>query len=165
MHFVLIVALHSLLNSTTKRFMIFFLCPGNFESEDRRTVRSNAPYTSKFNGKKNRILFTYSTYSSRWFSSGVPSSMVSSAYSDQTNNEKVPPLVKAISTKMEFNRVNCLVWVLHESARSFSHTVESFKLARSRPELAMAWVGVDVHAWHKRIAHQVCTYTKTISTK
>ncbi|WJZ94476.1 hypothetical protein VitviT2T_013328 [Vitis vinifera] len=127
----------------------------NFESEDRRTVRSNAPYSSKFNGKKNRILITYSTYSSMWFSSGVPSSMVSSAYSDQTNNEKVPPQVKAISTKMEFNRVNCLVWVLHESARSFSHTVESFKLARSRPELAMAWVAVDVHAWHKRIAHQI----------
>nr|CAN60664.1 hypothetical protein VITISV_007188 [Vitis vinifera] len=84
--------------------------------------------------------------------------MVSSTYSDQTNNEKVPPLVKAISTKMEFNRVNCLVWVLHESARSFSHTVESFKLARSRPELAMAWVAVDVHAWHKRIAHQVAVY-------
>ena len=91
--------------------------------------------------------------------------MVSSAYSDQTNNKNVPPPVKAISTKMEFNRVNCLVWVLHESARSFSHTVESFKLARSRPELAMAWVAVDVHAWHKRIAHQVCTYTKAISTK
>ncbi|RVX17051.1 hypothetical protein CK203_002993 [Vitis vinifera] len=84
--------------------------------------------------------------------------MVSSAYSDQTNNEKVPPPVKAISTKMEFNRVNCLVWVLHESARSFSHTVESFELARSGPELAMAWVGVDVHAWHKRIAHQVAVY-------
>ncbi|XP_034695820.1 uncharacterized protein LOC117921982 [Vitis riparia] len=130
----------------------------NFESEDRRTVRSNAPYSSKFNGKKNRILFTYSTYSSRWFSSGVPSSMVSSAYSDQTNNENVPPPVKAISTKMEFNRVNCLVWVLHESARSFSHTVESFELARCGPELAMAWVGVDVHAWHKRIAHQVAVY-------
>ncbi|RVW94076.1 hypothetical protein CK203_038237 [Vitis vinifera] len=66
--------------------------------------------------------------------------MVSSAYCDQTNNEKVPPPVKAISTKMEFNRVNCLVWVLHESARSFSHTVESFELARSGPELAMAWL-------------------------
>ncbi|XP_019077491.1 uncharacterized protein LOC100855084 isoform X2 [Vitis vinifera] len=159
MYFVLIVALHCLLNSRTKRFMnFFFLCPRNFESEDRRTVRSNAPYSSKFNGKKNRILFTYSTYSSRWFSSGVPSSMVSSAYSDQTNNKNVPPPVKAISTKMEFNRVNCLVWVLHESARSFSHTVESFELARCGPELAMAWVGVDVHAWHKRIAHQVAVY-------
>ena len=99
----------------------------------------------------------YSTYSSRWFSSGVPSSMVSSAYSDQTNSESGPPSVKAISTKMEFNRVNCLVWVLHESARSFSETVESFELLRSGPELAMAWVGVDVHAWHKHIAHKVCT--------
>ena len=72
MYFVLIVALDCLLNSRTKRFMnFFFLCPRNFESEDRRTVRSNAPYSSKFNGKKNRILITYSTYSSRWFSSGV----------------------------------------------------------------------------------------------
>ena len=66
--------------------------------------------------------------------------MVSSAYCDQTNNEKVPPPVKVINTKMEFNRVNCLVWVLHESTKSFSHTVESFELARSGPELAMAWV-------------------------
>ncbi|RVW36922.1 hypothetical protein CK203_094930 [Vitis vinifera] len=61
--------------------------------------------------------------------------MVSSAYCDQTNNEKVPPPVKAISTKMEFNRVNCLVWVLHESARSFSHTVAVYALLRTAIEL------------------------------
>lgn len=122
-------------------------------------MRSNAHYSSKFNGKKNRVLFTCSTNSSRWFSSWVQSSMVSLAYSDQTNSESGPISVKAISTTMEFNRVNCLVWVLHESARSFSQTVESIELFRSGPELAMAWVGVDIHAWHKQIAHQVCTFT------
>ncbi|KAE7997480.1 hypothetical protein FH972_002116 [Carpinus fangiana] len=56
---------------------------------------------------------------------------------------------------MRFNRVNCLVWVLHESARSFSHAVESLELSGTGPALAMAWVGKDVHEWHKRIAYKL----------
>ncbi|KAK4375413.1 hypothetical protein RND71_006090 [Anisodus tanguticus] len=60
--------------------------------------------------------------------------------------------------ELEFSRVNCLVWVLHESARSFSVAVQTLELAKNGPELASAWVGVDVHAWHKSIAYQVAIY-------
>ncbi|KAF3673747.1 hypothetical protein FXO37_06791 [Capsicum annuum] len=60
--------------------------------------------------------------------------------------------------ELDFNRVNCLVWVLHESARSFSVAVQTLELAKNGPELAMAWVGVDVHAWHKSISYQVAIY-------
>lgn len=56
---------------------------------------------------------------------------------------------------LELNRVNHLVWVLHESARSFSLAIQNLQLARSGPELSNAWIGVDVHAWHKRTAYQV----------
>ncbi|XP_006356144.1 uncharacterized protein [Solanum tuberosum] len=67
-------------------------------------------------------------------------------------------IVSSHRDEMEFSRVNCLVWVLHESARSFAVAVQTLELAKNRPELAMAWVGVDVHAWHKSIAYQVAIY-------
>lgn len=70
-----------------------------------------------------------------------------------TGNEALLP--EADSPATEFNRVNCLVWVLHESARSFSLAVESLELDGTSAELAMAWNGKDVHQWHKHIAHQV----------
>ncbi|XP_076902734.1 uncharacterized protein LOC143557580 [Bidens hawaiensis] len=60
--------------------------------------------------------------------------------------------------EVEFNRVNSLVWMLHESARSFSLAIQTLDLAKSGPELSNAWIGVDVHAWHKRIAYQVAVY-------
>ncbi|MED6118878.1 hypothetical protein PIB30_006667 [Stylosanthes scabra] len=59
---------------------------------------------------------------------------------------------------VEFNRVDYVVSVLHESARSFSKAVESLGLARCGPELSMAWIGKDVHEWHRRIAYQVAVY-------
>lgn len=58
-------------------------------------------------------------------------------------------------TNEEFNRVNCLVWVLHQSARSFSLGVQNLELFKSLPELSNAWNGVDVHAWLKPTAYQV----------
>ncbi|KAK8641831.1 hypothetical protein V6N13_011204 [Hibiscus sabdariffa] len=73
-----------------------------------------------------------------------------------TGNEALLP--KPDSLAIEFNRVNCLVWVLHEAARSFSLAVESLELDGSSAELAMAWNGMDVHQWHKRIAHRVAVY-------
>ncbi|XP_071715100.1 uncharacterized protein [Rutidosis leptorrhynchoides] len=60
--------------------------------------------------------------------------------------------------ELELNRVNCLVCVLHESARSFSHAIRTLEFSKSGPELANAWNGVDVHAWHKRMAYQVAVY-------
>ncbi|KAF5758238.1 hypothetical protein HanXRQr2_Chr16g0727001 [Helianthus annuus] len=59
------------------------------------------------------------------------------------------------SNEHEFNRVNCLVWVLHQSARSFSLAVQNLELSASLPALSNAWNGVDVNAWHKRAAYQV----------
>ncbi|XP_072093783.1 uncharacterized protein [Arachis hypogaea] len=56
---------------------------------------------------------------------------------------------------VEFNRVEYIVSVLHESARSFSKAVESLGVSRCGPELTMAWIGKDVHEWHRRIAYQV----------
>ncbi|KAE8699463.1 LETM1 and EF-hand domain-containing protein anon-60Da isoform 2 [Hibiscus syriacus] len=73
-----------------------------------------------------------------------------------TGNKAFLPEVD--SPSIEFNRVNCLVWVLHEAARSFSLAVESLELDGSRAEVAMAWNGKDVHQWHKRIAHRVAVY-------
>ncbi|KHN12042.1 hypothetical protein glysoja_049075, partial [Glycine soja] len=59
---------------------------------------------------------------------------------------------------MKFNRVDCVVWLLHESSRSFSEAINSLGLARSGPALAMAWIGKDVHEWHRRIAYQVAVH-------
>ena len=69
--------------------------------------------------------------------------------------EKVTNVPSSNSQGIEFNRVDYVVRVLHESARSFSQAVESLGLARCGPELAMAWIGKDVHEWHRRIAYQV----------
>ncbi|XP_009787778.1 uncharacterized protein LOC107789494 [Nicotiana tabacum] len=77
---------------------------------------------------------------------------------DQNIIEMDPSLASCNRNELEFSRVNCLVWVLHESARSFSVSVQTLELAKNGPELAMAWVGVDVHAWHKSIAYQVAIY-------
>ncbi|EYU21484.1 hypothetical protein MIMGU_mgv1a019558mg, partial [Erythranthe guttata] len=60
--------------------------------------------------------------------------------------------------KTEFNRVNCLVRALHESSRSFSLAMQTHEFVRTGPPVAMAWNGVDVHAWHKHIAYQVAAY-------
>uniref|UniRef100_A0A2N9IUA7 Uncharacterized protein n=1 Tax=Fagus sylvatica TaxID=28930 RepID=A0A2N9IUA7_FAGSY len=84
--------------------------------------------------------------------------MASSAHSNQTSSENGAPVAKSQSYDLEFNRVNCLVWGLHESARSFSCAVESLQLSGTGPALAMAWIGKDVHDWHKRIAYQVVVY-------
>lgn len=86
---------------------------------------------------------------------GALSSMGSAAESDQISNEDKLSVPTSVSHGEEFNRVNILVRLLHESARSFSLAVQTHELARTRPELAMAWVGMDVHAWHKNIAYQV----------
>lgn len=79
------------------------------------------------------------------------------------NEEEEITNVTSSSQGMEFNRVDCVVWVLHESARSFSQAAESIGLARSGRGLAMAWIGKDVRVWHRRIAYQVCT-TKCFSS-
>lgn len=82
-------------------------------------------------------------------------SPLASLFTDETIIENWGQIVKNQSKKMEFNRVNCLVWVLHESAKSFSTAIELLEVAGSSAEISMAWIGKDVHQWHKRISYQV----------
>jgi len=74
---------------------------------------------------------------------------------DQSNDESEVTTATTSREGIEFNRVSCIVGVLHESSRSFSIAVESLRLGGSGPELAMAWLGKDVHEWHRHIAYQV----------
>ncbi|GMQ08568.1 hypothetical protein CsSME_00052239 [Camellia sinensis var. sinensis] len=152
-----------------------FYLSGSFELEGRGKLRASALYTSRLNENdqenygisRSRLPFvslptcyasSYQITLARCFISRALSSTVSSAESDQTDSGNEPPVAPAHYPAMEFNRVNCLVWVLHESARSFSLAIQTLELARTGPELSMAWIGVDVHAWHKQIAYQVAVY-------
>ncbi|XP_022843036.1 uncharacterized protein LOC111366519 isoform X2 [Olea europaea var. sylvestris] len=89
---------------------------------------------------------------------GGLSSVESAAESDRSIADAEYSLAKAGGHEVEFNRVNCLVWVLYESARSFSLAIQTIELAKTGPPLAMAWNGVDVNAWHKHVAYQVAVY-------
>lgn len=147
-----------------------FLYSQSFGSEIRRNINTNVLNSSGINGKeqekylfsKNKssleFLFQYYTTSSHVSVKALSSTTASASASDQANNESDAPITEAEGDEMEFNRVNCLVWVLHESAESFSHAIESLELAGSGAELAMAWNGKDVHEWHKRIAYRVAVY-------
>ncbi|PWA37344.1 LETM1-like protein [Artemisia annua] len=92
-----------------------------------------------------------------WSSSRSLSS-IASLGRDTIIAEDLPSVSIPHSDEVEFNRVNYLVWVLHESARSFSLAIQNQPLATSGPELSNAWIGVDVHLWHKRMAYQVAVY-------
>ncbi|XP_071731902.1 uncharacterized protein [Rutidosis leptorrhynchoides] len=91
-------------------------------------------------------------------SSSKPSSSISYSCSNELITEDEPSLCITNTNELEFNRVNCLVWILHESARSFSLAVQNLELSKASPELSNAWNGVDVNAWHKRTAYQVAVY-------
>lgn len=141
-------------------------------SEDRFNFKSNSPCASKINVKEPErnglakvsptmqfLLTNVSTSQislSKWIPPGALSAM---AANSDPGFEDDCSFAKSQSNQMEFNRVNCLVWVLHESARSFSLAMQTLELARTGPPVAMAWNGVDVHAWHKHIAYQVCIGT------
>ncbi|KAI3455463.1 hypothetical protein Pfo_012126 [Paulownia fortunei] len=142
-------------------------------SEDRLNFKSNSPWASKINVKeqerhrlaKNALkqfllahALTSHISSSKWIPPGALSSMASNVDSGHSIFEDDYSLAKSQRNEMELNRVNCLVRVLHESARSFSLAMQTLELARTGPPIAMAWNGVDVHAWHKHIAYQVAAY-------
>jgi len=134
-------------------------------SKCKRRIKADAPNFSKLNGmehgvsffSKNSISlgFVFARYTSRYISLKVLSSMSSSASTGEINDVNEAVVSRPDDKNMELTRINCLVWVLHESATSFSQAVESLELAGSGPELAMAWNGKDVHIWHKRLAYQV----------
>ncbi|KAK9922743.1 hypothetical protein M0R45_031190 [Rubus argutus] len=77
------------------------------------------------------------------------------AYSGEASSENGVAVAKIHNREIEFNRINCLVWVLHESARSFFVAIESLELTGSSPGIAMAWSGKDIDAWHKRLSYQI----------
>jgi len=74
---------------------------------------------------------------------------------DQSKEAVEVTEVPSSSQGIDHDRVHCVVWSLHESSRSFSQAINSLGLARSGPALALAWIGKDVHEWHRRIAYQV----------
>ncbi|WRX26357.1 hypothetical protein QQP08_018844 [Theobroma cacao] len=133
-------------------------------------INSSAPHCSKFRGrqqgnnflaKKSNSLglwFAGYTFSRVIFQSALSSMSSSPKYCGPTDSGDGALVPEPDPPAVEFNRVNCLVWVLHESARSFSLAVESLELAGSSAELAMAWNGKDVHQWHRHIAHRVAVY-------
>ncbi|CAI9114179.1 OLC1v1014838C1 [Oldenlandia corymbosa var. corymbosa] len=94
----------------------------------------------------------------KWMAPGALSSTDWTLQSDKICCEDESSAAITRVHEMEFNRVNCLVQLLHESARGFSLDVQAHDLVIAEPELAMAWRGVDVHAWHRNIAYQVSVY-------
>ncbi|GAA0161899.1 secondary carrier transporter [Lithospermum erythrorhizon] len=89
---------------------------------------------------------------------GALYSITSSTDSGETVYQDETSFPIDLTSETEHDRANCLVLLLHESARSFSFDVQALDFVKTGPELAMAWAGVDVHAWHTRIAHQVAVY-------
>ncbi|KAF6164481.1 hypothetical protein GIB67_025307 [Kingdonia uniflora] len=65
---------------------------------------------------------------------------------------------KASDAEMGSSQVDTAVRLLHRAARSFSSSIKRCVMTRSSPELANAWVGVDVHAWQRHIAYQAAVY-------
>ncbi|KAM7255613.1 hypothetical protein ACFE04_008511 [Oxalis oulophora] len=135
----------------------------SFASENKQNTKPNLP-----NFPKGISLLSHKCHSSSQLSSlrGMPmplrslsATAMSADSSEEVDNENGAPMAMTDDThEIEFNRVNCLVWVLHEAARSFSLDVESLGLEESRVALSMAWNGEDVHRWHKRMAHRVAVY-------
>ncbi|KAF3450713.1 hypothetical protein FNV43_RR06802 [Rhamnella rubrinervis] len=149
---------------------LFLLKKSIRKSDNRQRTTAKAPqhsrYITKEQGnyslsKKNGFLgLLFRCYtSSRWSSYKTLSSASACVSSTQNNGSgDDAPVAETLNHEISFNRVNCLVWVLHESAKSFSLSVESLALTGSGPELTMAWNGKDVHEWHKRIAYLVAVY-------
>ncbi|KAK4428126.1 hypothetical protein Salat_1581600 [Sesamum alatum] len=151
-----------------------FCTPKAVVSEDRLNFKTNSP--SKINVRQQerrrlaknaltkQFLLIHASASQisswKWVPPGALSSTATNADSGESisDNECSLDKNKSQSNEMEINRVNHLVRVLHETARSFSVAVQTLDLAKTGPAVAMAWNGVDVHAWHKHIAYQVAAY-------
>lgn len=86
----------------------------------------------------------------------------SSSDTDQQNADDEQPEAKAntFAIDIEFNRIDCLVGVIHEAAKGVLDAIQRHESNRRDPELAMAWRGVDVHSWHKKVAYQVLSMPK-----
>ncbi|PSS07411.1 LETM1 and EF-hand domain-containing protein [Actinidia chinensis var. chinensis] len=133
---------------------------GFFDLAESIKLRASAPYTSLLNekGKVNYSIprtklqcgaMPHVTPSSsrvslaRQFLSGALALSGSSVDSYQTNSEDDQNVVPSPNPEIDFNRVHCLVWVLHESVRNFSLAIQAHELGRSGPELAKAGVAIE----------------------
>jgi len=54
--------------------------------------------------------------------------------------------------------IDYLRHILHESASTIAVGLKNHPSSRNYPKLAKAWVGVDVEAWHGRVAYQVSNF-------
>ncbi|CAJ1951111.1 unnamed protein product [Sphenostylis stenocarpa] len=100
-------------------------------------------------------LSTCYTFFKKCSSLAAPAKACFSGTDDQSKEADEVTNVASSSKGIEHNRVHCVLWLLHESSRSFSQAINLLGLSRSGPALAMAWIGKDVHEWHRRIAYQV----------
>ncbi|PIA64790.1 hypothetical protein AQUCO_00100334v1 [Aquilegia coerulea] len=136
----------------------------------RRVFNELVPKSWKLNRKKqgncsllrSSVLFRLMYTCHESVSPMNPKRCFSSVASDHINCESVLVLDNDDNRAVKYNQIDELVGVLHNAARSFSVAIKCHESASS-PELAKAWVGVDVHAWHKHIAYQaaVCALLKT----
>ncbi|KAL1551515.1 hypothetical protein AAHA92_19350 [Salvia divinorum] len=124
--------------------------------EDGLNLKFNSHFASKISVRNDppppQLL---QPFLSKWIAPGAVSPVVSPCGSSFEDDLSV---FESRCSQAEFNRVEYLVRVLHESARSFSLAMQSLEVAGTGPPLAMAWNGVDVHAWHKHVAYQAAAY-------
>ncbi|KAJ8773445.1 hypothetical protein K2173_004275 [Erythroxylum novogranatense] len=163
-HFVFLSLLSSFMASHLSlqlhKSLYFSKC---FGSESKRRAKADAPILSKVTGIEygNSVCSKNSVAVGHLLPHDSSSYRVSlralspAASSEQTGSQDGTVVSRTHNEEMEFNRIHCLVWVLHEAASSFSLSIKALELSGSGTELAMAWNGKDVHEWHKRIAYQV----------
>lgn len=84
------------------------------------------------------------------------------AASDYSKDDIGFPEVVNDTHEMSLNQIDYLLQILHQSANSFLVAIQSHKSVRNCLELSKAWVGVDVHAWHKQVAYEVVSLLQLI---
>lgn len=77
---------------------------------------------------------------------------------EYSNGDDGLPIRICENHKKSFNQIDYLTQSVHKSAKSFSIAIQNHELVRNGPELSKAWVGVDLHAWHRHIAYQAAVY-------
>ncbi|XP_042049481.1 uncharacterized protein LOC121795100 [Salvia splendens] len=128
-----------------------FFNPKTAFLEGSLNLKFNSHFASKISVKNG----SSQPFLSKWIPPGAVSPVASPCGSSFEDDLSV---LESQCRQVEFNRVEYLVRVLHESARSFSLAMQSLEVAGTGPPLAMAWNGVDVHAWHKHVAYQAAAY-------
>lgn len=84
------------------------------------------------------------------------------AASDYSKDDIGFPEVVNDTHEVSLNQIDYLLQILHQSANSFFVSIQSHKSVRNCLELSKAWVGVDVHAWHKHVAYEVVSLLQLI---